>query len=139
MDQTSQKPSQTPQERFLEIQPTTVSAVALNFSPIHPNNSGIKPLTSTRTENTKFKSQSLAWKINPDNKFQEKCSHREISLVFKGTRTKGWPGHLQNASALKDSESRAITHIPLCFLSVWLVGWIAPGWLCSGLVMLRRW
>lgn len=24
-------------------------------------------------------------------------------------------------------------------LLVWLVGWMAPGWYCSGLVMLRRW
>lgn len=36
MDQTSQKPSQTPQESFLEIQPTTLKCCSSKFQPQTP-------------------------------------------------------------------------------------------------------
>lgn len=75
MDQTSQKPSQTPQQRFLEIQPRTLSAVALNFSPIHPPTAGLGLTLSLLQE-------QRAQNLNPSSKRFREQGHSTHPTVL---------------------------------------------------------
>lgn len=78
-------------------------------------------------ESTIFKSQFLAWKIKPDNKFKDKCSHREIPLGFKGTRShaidKGVartsPAHFSSKRFREHDYNPHPTVLPSC-LACWL-------------------
>lgn len=66
----------------------------------------------------------------------------EIPLVLEGIRSHATDRRVAGMSPapLSSKMFRGQGHGPCpTVLPVWLVGWMAPGWYHSGLVMLRRW